>query len=97
MALTASLAIFTTFVPSSCHLRGKERQLRATFVARNASSRYYRRGVATILSVVRPGRKDVCDLARRFKTKSVPAFTGYDLNSLMRLEFENGYPSRSAK
>ena len=81
----------------SCHLRSKERELRATFVARNASSTCYRRGVATILSVVRPGRNGVGDLAALIKTKSVPAFTGYDLNSLKRLEFENGHPSRSAK
>jgi hypothetical protein len=47
----------------SCHLRGKERELRATFVARNASSTCYRRGVATILSVVRQGRNGAGDLA----------------------------------
>jgi hypothetical protein len=47
----------------SCHLRGKELALRATFVARNASSTCYRRGIATILSVVRQGRNGAGDLA----------------------------------
>ena len=54
----------------SCHLRGEERKRRATFVARNASSRRYRRRVATIVSVVRPGQTEVGDLATGSKPKA---------------------------
>ena len=69
-------AIFAPFVPSSCHLRGKGRELRATFVARSGSSTCYRRGVATIPSVVRPGRNGVGHRAALIVTKSVPSVTG---------------------
>jgi len=93
MALTTNLQ---SSLPT-CHLRRTEREFRATFAARNASVTRYRCRVATILSVVRPGRNEIENLAALIEIKSVPAFTGYDLNSLIRLEFEIGHPSRSAK
>jgi hypothetical protein len=77
-AKAAKIARTTTLQSTlpSCHLRGEERKRSATFVARNARFTCYRRGAATILSVVRSGRNVVGDLAALIKTKSVPSDTG---------------------
>ena len=76
----------------SCHLRGKERYLRATFVKTNASSTCYRRNIATILPVVRPGRNRVGDLAALIKKNMCRSLRDAGHNLLKSLEIGDGLP-----